>query len=189
MQEWQLVWIAQGLGVLGLFCLVTGFLMRTRIAIMAWGIAAAVFWSAHFGMLEAWTGLAMNAIAVARQTVFTLRGIRPWASKAWWPWLFCLLFALGGFLSWQNILSLLPTVAMFFGTIALWQLETWKLRLLSMLPPPLWFTYNFFHGSWPGMLTETCILLSQVAGFFLHERKKFRLHKSPRDGSLPTSKR
>jgi hypothetical protein len=34
-----------------------------------------------------------------------------------------------------------------------------------MVPPPLWFAYNAMSGSWPGMLTEVAIMVSQITGF------------------------
>lgn len=169
METW---WIVQGVGFLALLLNCGAFLCKTRRSIIAVQIVSSLIWAVHFELLDARTAVLMNILGAARQSVFFFRERYRWADSRWWPAGFCLIFVVGGFLSWQSFSSLLPMAAMLFGTLAAWQVETWKLRLLGMFPPPLWFFYNLIHHSLAGLLAEVILISVQAAGYFLHERRK-----------------
>lgn len=163
---------AQGVGIIGLLVNCGSYLLRTRRQILGLQLVSSALWAIHFGMLDAPTAVAMNLLAVARQAVFFYRGEKRWASSGWWPFAFSCVFAAGTWLTWEGPASLLPCAGMVLGTIALWQVETRRLRLLCMLPPPLWLSYNILHGSLPGIATEIFIFISQLVGFWKHERRR-----------------
>jgi hypothetical protein len=176
-------WLAQGVGLGALLVNCGAFLFKSRQAIIGLQILSSGIWAFHFGLLDAQTAVAMNLLGMVRQGVFFFRVRHGWAASRWWPVGFCFAFLVGGFLSWQSLSSLLPIAAMLIGTIAVWQIETWKLRLLCMIPPPLWFSYNFLYGSLAGMLAEGIILSVQAVGYLMHERKgRFQSKRSPRNG-------
>jgi hypothetical protein len=164
-------WTAQWVGAVALLVNCGSFLLKSRSSILAWQILSSALWVVHFLLLGAPSAVMMNFLGVVRQTVFFYRGRSKHIRSAWWPIGFCTAFCLGGAVTWEGWPTLLLTVAMVFGTIALWQVETRKLRLLSMIPPPLWFAYNMLHLSFAGMLTELFVFFSQATGFFLHETK------------------
>ncbi len=164
-------WIATGIGIVATLLEVGSYLCRARSGILAWQVASALCWTVHFLLLEAGTGMAMNLIGAVRQAVFFHRGRSHWAGWGMWPWVFGILFTTGAAAAWDGPRSILPLAAMLISTAAFWQMRTKSLRLIAMIPPPLWFIYNLSCGSWPGMVTEVTILVSQLAGFLRWEKK------------------
>jgi len=174
MSESHLFWLTQFFGLLATLANCSSFLLKKRSSIMGWQIVSSSLWVAHFLFLGAPTAVIMNLLGLVRQVVFYFRGRSSRIRSGWWPIAFCAAFLLGGYLTWEGWPSAFPTLGMIFGTIAMWQVETKKLRLLSMIPPPLWFTYNTVHLSFAGMFTEVFILISQLTGYFWHETKRSR---------------
>ncbi len=162
---------AQGVGTVAAILNVVAFLCKGRQRIVAIHLVGSIVWALHFGLLGAMTGVAMNAGGVLRQYVFLRRSDRLWAMWSGWPWLFIVLFSLAAALTWQGWPSLFPLGGMIAGTLGLWQLNTRRLRQLCMASPPLWFCYNVVVRSYPGMVTEVCLLIAQIIGWFLHESR------------------
>lgn len=168
--HWDL--LGQIIGFLAAALNVGCFLCKNRAAIVGLQIISALLWCGHFALLGATTGVAMNFLGAVRQFIFFRRGRSSWAGWSGWPLVFILIFVSAAAATWQGWISLLPLGGMIGGTIALWQLNTKRLRLLSMIPPPLWFSYNFLSGSYAGMVTEVGIFLAQIVGLVWHERKR-----------------
>lgn len=88
------------------------------------------------------------------------------------PGFFIAAFLIASILTWQGQISVLPMMGMVSGTIAFWQKEARLVRLIGILSPPLWFTYNIIVGSYPGMITEVIILSSNLIGVYRFDRQK-----------------
>ena len=50
--------------------------------------------------------------------------------------------------------------------------EASKVRLLTLLNSPFWFTYNLISGSLPGVMTEILISGSIIIGMIRLDRRK-----------------
>lgn len=108
----------------------------------------------------------MNAVSAVRTCVFHQRGVKDWANKRVWFYLFLALFWVAGFAVWEGPYSLFPILAMSSETVGLWMEKTRHIRLLSLIPRPLWFIYNFIVGSYAGMVTEIFVFSSILVGIF-----------------------
>ncbi len=161
-------WLAQGIGLLGLLFNCGAFLFKRRQTILAATIVASLLWIFHFWLLGATTGMVMNVLCLVRQSLFYFRGAK-WLESRCWVYGMIGVFIIGGAFSWTGASSALPVLGCIFGTIAMWQIHTRHLRVLSMISPPLWITYNSMHGSLMGVLTEIIILGVQVIGYCMHE--------------------
>lgn len=166
-------WLIQALGVLAALVNCTCYLLKRREHIVGWQMLSAILWTLHFALLGAHTAATMNMLGFARQGIFSQRERARWAQSIWWLVLFCLAFAIGGLLSWQNWISALPAIAMIIGTIAMWVINTKLLRILNILPIPLWFIHNYLHFSVGGMLSDSFIFCSLVVGYLIHETTLF----------------
>ncbi|MEK7070605.1 MAG: YgjV family protein, partial [Patescibacteria group bacterium] len=57
------------------------------------------------------------------------------------------------------------------GTIAFWQSNPRYIRLIGLISPPLWFTYNYISGSYAGMFAEIILLSSNLIGIYRFDIK------------------
>jgi len=96
------------------------------------------------------------------------------------PIAFIIIFIIADALTWQGLLSLLPLGGTISGTISYWQKRTKWLRLLALISPPLWFTYNFISHSYPGMLTEIFLISSTLIAIYRFDIRKTSSKKATR---------
>ena len=140
------------------------FQVNKRSSMLRIQMVACLLYAIHFFMLGAYTGAAMNVAGVARN--FSFDKLKK--SRHSWvlPILFITIFFIAAILTWQGPRSLLPAIASIGGTLAVWQQNPRMIRLLSLLSPPLWLTYNVLSGSYPGILSEIFLLTSTIVGIY-----------------------
>ena len=166
--------IAQLIGFFGLLASMTAYQMKTQKRIVMIQIISCSFFTAHFLMLQAYTGALMNFIAAVRSVVFANKD-KKWAKSNWWIVFFSLVCVLAVSLSWEGFLSLLPMLGMVLTTIS-WGIENARLvRMISLPSSPLWIIYNFVSGSTAGVLTELFVMTSIITAMIrldLPKKKK-----------------
>ena len=106
----------------------------------------------------------MNLIEAGMVYVAYAKETKPWAKRKAWPYLFILLFVLVSLITAKSFIDFLPALAQIFGTAAVWQSNPRTIRFIMLVPRPLWFVYNFFVGSYAGIVTEIFILISVLVG-------------------------
>ncbi len=156
--------IAQIIGIGALLFVLLSFQKNSRYLILLFLIIAQILFTIHFGLLGAWTGAAMNGIAAFRTYIFNLRETKTWSNKPFWLYLFVVLFWVFGIVTWSGYFSILPILAMTIDSFAVWNKKTQYIRLLMLIPRPLWFVYNYTVVSYAGMITEIFVLFSIVIG-------------------------
>ena len=75
-----------------------------------------------------------------------------------------MLFWVFGIVTWSGYFSILPILAMTIDSFAVWNKKTRNIRLLMMVPRPLWFIYNLIVSSYAGMITEVFVFFSLLVG-------------------------
>jgi hypothetical protein len=164
--------VAQVIGFVAMGFALFVFQVNKRKTMLKLQTVAASLFTVHFYMIGAPTGAALNFIGIARNYSFYRFKSRSWLI----PTAFIAAFILVGVLTWQGPLSLMPMIAMTTGTIAFWQSGTAAIRLLALVAPPLWFTYNYLSGSYAGMITEVVYLSSNLIGIYRFDVKAKRLN-------------
>lgn len=145
------------------------FQVNRRIAMLSLMICSALLYAIHFYFLGAFTGAAMNLLGAGRNFAF-IKYSGPKRPKLL-PYIFIALFILATIVTWQGIKSLLPLGGMVSGTIAFWQTNPKYIRRIALISPPLWFTYNLISGSYPGMIVEVGLLVSNLIGMYRFDYK------------------
>ncbi len=153
--------IAQIIGAVALVLAVISFQQKTHKYIIAFQLAANFAFVLHFGLLGAYTGAILNAVALARSVVFVNKG-KTWADNRLWLWLFCAVSVAAGIFTWQNALSVLPILGMVCTTVAFWIKTPKYVRLCALPSSPLWLVYNFVSCAWGGVLTEVINMASII---------------------------
>lgn len=128
-----------------------------------------ILYAIHFMLLGAMTGSVMNLIGAVRSYLFAKFNDSKKPIVLFWS--FIVTYLIATILTWHGLTSLLPMVGMITGTIAFWQSKPQHIRLLGLISPPLWFTYNFVSGSYPGMLAEIVLLTSNLIGIYRFDIK------------------
>lgn len=115
----------------------------------------------HMFMLGAYSGCVNLVISVIRYFIFACR--KPWAYWKGWPWLLVAANILGTILTWENMFSVLPCIAVISLTIAGWSRNGKKIRLASLfVVSPAWLIYEIYAGSYAGIITELISMGSVV---------------------------
>ena len=126
-----------------------------------------LFWALHFYLVGAFTGSAMNGLAIFRNYLFIKYRDKFTGYKL--PLIFVLIFSIAAIITWQGPVSLLPFIGMATGTLAFWQKNPKYIRMISLLSPPAWFMHNLIQGSYPGMMIEVFIFCSILIAIFRYD--------------------
>ena len=154
---------AQILGIIGIAVSFFIYIARKRSTILLCKFSCDVIWAAHYFLIGAWSGAALNVLAMARETVFFNKR-KKWASSRLWMYLFAGLTLLSGILTWEGPTSLLPAVGSVCAVISFWCTKPVNIRLLAIPAQGLWIIYNVIHRSIPGGISSGLQLLSVMLG-------------------------
>ena len=159
--------ITQGIGFCGAAVNFLSFQQNKRSRILGFQIVAALLFMTHYIMLgftkgaEAYTGAALNLIALARSSVF-VNNDKKWAQSPIWLVFFIAISAVAGLLTWQGWYSCLPPMAMILTTISYWMKNETKIRLITFPSSPCWLLFNITTGSIAGAVTECIVMCSLI---------------------------
>ena len=154
--------IGQVVGFVGMFLGIASFQAKSRIGILTLQLSGALCWLIHFLLIGSLTGALMNAVAVLRNTVYSLRKNNTGVIKYLIPIFFSLLFTAACTLSYENVFSLFPLVACYVGTVAFYLTNLKALRLTALTMSLLWIVYDFIEFSVSGVLTEAFTIISII---------------------------
>jgi hypothetical protein len=175
--------ITQAVGFIGLAMNFISYQQNANRRIVGFQILGALFWMIHFIMLGAvvegaYTGAALNLIGLFRNVVFVCRPETPqedgkphWASRKAWLYLFCLMYVIAGIVTYDSPVSLIPSAAMIFGSIALYLIDPKKTRRFALACSAGWMTYNIFSFSIAGFTSEVFTITSIIIAMFKYDFK------------------
>ena len=158
-----------GFTAMGLAILTYQFNKQKTVNLLLMAVAAV--WCLHYAALGKTTPIVMNVINVIRAWVYSRRD-KKWAQSGAIPAVFCIAAAVLTDVTWDGFWSLLPGVASIFASLANWQTDTKKLRMLTVPVCVCWLIYNVFLHSIAGACNETFTLGSIAVAFFRYDRKK-----------------
>ena len=163
--------IAQLFGIgamVSLFCI---YQQKDRRRLLFAKLSADIFWVIHYLCLGGFAGMIPNFVGIFRELVFIRRKDKKWASSFLWPILFICINWVLGFRTFSSAFNLLPITASTFVTISLW-IDNPRLTKLISLPVSIAFmVYDFYVGSYVGIINESIAICSIIISLF-KERKK-----------------
>jgi hypothetical protein len=173
--------VTQGIGCLALLFAILSFQNNKRGKILFYLIIANTLFLLHFGLLDAWAGVAVNILGALRAILFYQKDTKVWAQHPIWMYVFMAAFIVAGLVTWTNYTSLLPMVGGVADTFALWKRSARSIRFCSLFPRPFWFSYDLLVGSYAGMATEVFVLSSVLMGIL-----RFDILKSAKAAPNPS---
>lgn len=161
--------LAQFFGFAGLALSLTIFQVNRRKGMLRISIMASSLYAIQYILLGAFTGAAMNLVGGLRG--YAYYRLAPSKKHRWVLLSFMGLAAAGALVTWQGPVSLLALAGSMCGSFSIWHKNPTYIRRWALLAPPLWFTYNFISGSYPGMISEIIMLLSNLLGEYRFDFK------------------
>lgn len=175
--------IAQILGFIATGLNLIIYSRNKRKSIITFLMISAMFFTAHYFLLGAYTGAALNLICVLRSAVF-LNNDKKWAKSKFWLWFFIGVCALSGILTWKAWYSILPPVGMILSTVSNWMKSETKIRLITFPSSPCWLIYNIINHSVAGIITECIVMTSLSISIIRFDILKTDKKKTPKEGEL-----
>lgn len=162
--------LAQIIGAVAVAIALFVFQINHRKRMLELSAVAAFLYSISFFLLGAFTGAAMNFIGGVRCYVFSKSRTKKANLRTFL--FFAAVALIATYFTWVGPLSLLAMFGTIFSSIASSQLSTTKLRRFALLAPPLWFAYNYFTHSYPGMFIEVFVIFSNLVGQYRFDFKR-----------------
>lgn len=160
--------ISQVIGFIGTIVSFIIFQQNKRSRIIGLQILSTSLFTVHYILLGAFTGAALNLIAVTRSIVF-YNNDKKWAKSPAWLWFYIVVSVVASVLTWENWYSFLPAIALVLTTIANWMKSETKIRLISFPNSPCWLIYNAITGSVAGVVTECIVMTSLIIGIIRYD--------------------
>lgn len=160
----------QLIGIIAMLIVLASYQPKYRKHILHSQLVANILWVVHFSLLGATTGAALNAVSAVRMYLFGSH-LGSALKRSIWPILLIMVLAVFvSILVWEGWLSLLPLIGILFSTIAFWQHDPQRIRLLLLCTSPLWLIYNYLSGSYAGVLTELLAVASIFIALWRHSK-------------------
>lgn len=154
--------VIQILGVIATILSLAVFQVNNRRTMLIIALSASLMWTAHYSVLGAVTGALLNLLGAVRWYVFSR--ITPSRKNIWILGIFIVAAVIAVLLTEQSRIGLLPMAAVIVSGVAFWQKKPKLIRRLNIASNPLWLVYNAFVGSYPGIIVEILLLLSNIVG-------------------------
>lgn len=159
----MLTTIGQIIGFIAMAIIVISYQQKSHKNILSFQMVSGLLFTVHYILLGAYTGAIMNLLGAFRSLVYANRG-KKWASAIIWPIIFSIGFLISGILTWKDIYSIFPMIAMLMSSVVLW-IEKPKInRAFSIPTSTCWLIYNIKEMSIPGIVTEIFVLSSIIIG-------------------------
>ena len=168
--------IAQAMGFIAMGLTVLSFQFRKHRWILTCMTASSVFWIIHYVMMGLYPAAAINTMNLLRNYIYSLREKKQINSKLI-PAFFVIVASVSVIATWENVWSILPLMASVIATVANWQTQTKKLKLLSCPRYGLWLAYDLINRSWAGAVNDAFTIGSIVISL-IRERMKEKTERA-----------
>lgn len=166
--------IGQIIGFVAMAIIVFSYQQKSHKNILTFQMVSGLLFTLHYLLLGAYTGCISNLIGALRSLIYANRGANRFTSRKLWPVVFSVVFTVSGIITWDNVFSLFPIIAMVMSSVVLW-IDSPKInRAFSMPTSACWLVYNIKNLSYAGIATEIFVLASIVIGMIRLDRKKSR---------------
>jgi hypothetical protein len=142
--------LATAFGVLGLLCQLIWPVFRARRAIMTVQFGIGADYSAHYALLDAWSGAGVAGLGASQSALAFFFGQRWWFRRiglVFLPVVMAICYA-----TWTGIETLLAFAAVALIMIGRLQSDTLRLRVLLLAAAPFGMAYDVVVGAAPALV-------------------------------------
>ena len=162
--------VAQIIGVVAVAVSCIIFLGRKRRTILLCKFTADVLWFCHYFLIGAYSGAALNVLALGRESIFYNKE-KKWASHRFWLYLIMALTIASCILTWEGPISLLPMIGSCCAVVSFWCTKPIHIRLMAIPAQVLWLIYGTIHFSLPSFICNTMALITIGIGLWQDVRE------------------
>ena len=160
--DWIML-IGQALGVVAVILGFVTYQMKSPKALLIVNLITCGVFCAHYLLIGAISGAAMNAIGIFRNVVYTNRDKKFFASPVW-PFVFAAIMLIAGIITWQDWRSVLMVFALVINSLALSMKNAQHIRFSLLITCPLVLIYDLLVTSYGGMVYEGMSIVSALIG-------------------------
>lgn len=164
--------ISQVISAIATVLLLLSFQQKTHKKIVLMQAASGILFGIQYMLIGAYEGMICNYVGAVRSIAYSFRGKSKVVDSLFCPSFFAVIFTISGIVTYKNIFSLLPIVAMCISSFVLWSPKTQQLRALSMPTSAMWLVYNAISHSYVAVITEVLNLISIVIALIRFRKKK-----------------
>lgn len=158
-------------GISGIVANLVIYQQKNRSKLLTAKLVADILWTLHYAFLSAWSGAAVCAIGVFRETIF-INNQKSWAKSRLWLIFFLMCAVLSALFTWKNIFSILPACASLLSVVSFW-IGNPKLTRVFQLPISVAFLiYDIMNYSHTGMISEIMTIISIIIALYRTTLKK-----------------
>lgn len=160
--------------ILGIVAIILGFLtyqMRTRERLVFVQIATTLCFCVHYFLIGAYSGMALNAVAMIRNIVYYFTGKNGAVSRVW-AVTFAVCMGAMGVLSWQAWYSVFVVIGLIINSYCMSFSNPQNIRKSILVTSPLVLIYNIIVHSFGGAVYESVAIISSFIGVLRHKNNK-----------------
>ena len=158
-------------GAFGIAANVIIYQQKNGKKLLLWKLLSDILWMAQYLSLSAFSGAAIAAIGIIRESVF-LNQNKKWAQSKGWLLLFLALSIASAVFTWKSVFSILPAFASVLSVFSFWKNKPALARNLAFPISASMLTYDVFCGSYLGIANEIFTLVSAFIGVLRNRKVK-----------------
>ena len=164
-------YFTQGVGLLGALFNLIGFQLNDHKKIMICTTLNALCFTLQYFLLGAYTGMAINGIAIVRNLVFAYLVAK---KKKTLPatFIFSACMIVSGVLTWDSAISLLPMLGKTTETVSFSMNRPKLVRFIAFPSLLCWLVYNSITGSIGGAISDLMAITAIVIGLVKDFKKE-----------------
>lgn len=162
----MMFFVAQLFAVLSFVALLISYWQTKRSRILFYQILDSLFDVIQYFLLGGYTGSFINLIGALRAYIFGKE-----YNTNDMLYIFLLLYMIIGVVTYDGILSILPTIAALFYTIVVWKGNPKQIRFAAIFVSIVWICYSYSVMAYMAMITEGILLCSNIIAIIKLDRK------------------
>lgn len=162
----SLFFISQALVIIAIAFDLMSFQFRERKRIVVCLFCATVLIAGHFVLLEHWTAASLMLIASIRY----LTSVFSTSSKL--KYFFCTASLIATLFTFSGLLSVLSCLASLLQTVAAFNKDDKRLRVMMVVGTSVWLLHNYLVGSPTAVLMSILFMSSNLIGYYRYYYKK-----------------
>ncbi len=164
--------IAQIIGGIALIVLIVSFQKNEKKKLLKYQMFSSLLYAIQYVLLGAYTGSLMNLICMVRNFIFN-----KYENKR--PPLYLLIIIITlmvGFstISYEGLISLLPMIAVVLYSIAIWDGNLKKVRIVEIISCLLYIIYNIKVQAYTGLIATVIEMLGAMVAIYRFNIKKLK---------------
>ncbi|MBR3386525.1 YgjV family protein [Candidatus Saccharibacteria bacterium] len=154
--------VAQAFGILGLIAMIISLFQKSRRQMLFFVILNCVFFIFEYTFLGAFAGMGGNIVALGRTVLFREKERNEHLNNIWVYVCVMSAYLVTSFLTFDGFISLLPIIAEYIYTTALWQSEVSRIRYGTAVMVVFWLIYDLIVCAYPSAICDFIVLSSAI---------------------------